>query len=119
MIKKGIVEHGNTDYVFMLENWVPANNEEAIKIRPQLKNWAAESISQTPFYFCSQFNTTTRKCMDYDNRPSVCKRYPYSGLKKLPIADLMLRVSIGCGYALAHPDYNKHIEEIEKAVSDE
>lgn len=30
----------------------------------------------TWFYTCKHFDKQTRKCMDYDNRPKMCRNYP-------------------------------------------
>ena len=31
----------------------------------------------SPKYSCKHWNRETRNCMDYENRPSMCRRFPY------------------------------------------
>lgn len=34
----------------------------------------------SPFFFrCSNFDPATRQCTDYDNRPGMCRGYPWYG----------------------------------------
>ena len=34
----------------------------------------------SPFFFrCSNFDAATRQCADYDNRPDMCRGYPWYG----------------------------------------
>lgn len=38
--------------------------------------FAAHTGSTTWFYGCKHYNKETRKCMDYENRPKMCRNYP-------------------------------------------
>ncbi len=36
------------------------------------------------YYSCKNFDTETRQCLIYDNRPTVCRRYPWLTGKPIP-----------------------------------
>lgn len=61
----------------------PMPMKEAMQKAPWLKGRlltdASGRITQPFFYRCSNFDTETRKCTDYDNRPSMCRDFPWYG----------------------------------------
>lgn len=77
--KKKLIElHKQTkgkdnDLKFITENWSEIPRDKAMKINPHLE-YVDDGIH---FYLCSKFNKDTKKCIDYNNRPGICKRYPW------------------------------------------
>jgi len=43
------------------------------KPNPQMSDNAFKGLV---FYKCDLFDPTTRKCLDYENRPQICREYP-------------------------------------------
>lgn len=97
------VKKGNADCLFIQKNWIPLSIEEAKKLRPVLAEHTDETLGNYPIFTCKQFNGTTRKCMDYKNRPRVCSGYPYyngNDKKRLRIKNLIKKTNPDCGYVL-------------------
>ncbi len=47
-----------------------------------------------PFFFrCRKFDSQTRECTDYENRPAVCRGFPWGGGPPRPDAALPLQCS--------------------------
>lgn len=42
----------------------------------KLKDMLIVLQENPPHYTCIHFNTETRLCMDYENRPDMCRNYP-------------------------------------------
>jgi len=60
------------DKNFILEHWTPAE-------KPIAKRNALMSDKQFNGYYwytCDLFDTKTRKCKDWENRPAICRNYP-------------------------------------------
>lgn len=59
---------------FILDNWTPIYCFVDIwRIRPDMR------ILADHYYTCKQFNKFNHNCMVYNNRPPVCKDYPFYG----------------------------------------
>lgn len=48
-------------------------------------NFAGEAVG---FYRCRHFDPATRRCLSYDDRPEVCRQYPWLGGAPRPNAAL-------------------------------
>ena len=67
---------------------------EALRRRPSLAidpSWNRGVF----FYECRHYDSALRQCRDYENRPSICRGFPWYG--KEPIADT-LEALPDCGY---------------------
>ena len=47
------------------------------------------------FYECRHYNIETRQCLDYENRPSICRGFPWYG--KEPVVSTLDELP-DCGY---------------------
>lgn len=54
--------------------------------------------------FCRQFDSHTRKCLDYNRRPESCREYPF-----LVETDSVL-IKSGCSLTKGGPEYKKLVE---------
>jgi Fe-S-cluster containining protein len=70
---------GISDIVFIYNFWKPISLREALSINPHLHTWV--SIGEYPessyFYKCLMFDPDTNLCKVNDNKPDVCKNYPW------------------------------------------
>jgi len=47
---------------------------------PQLIKSRLEAGTTIPYYYsCNNWNPETKQCMDYENRPSLCRGFPWFG----------------------------------------
>ena len=70
----------NKDAIYISKNWNEITIEEAKKINPYFfKKYEKESIKihEKHFFVCNSFNSETNKCGDYENRPHVCRGFPF------------------------------------------
>jgi Fe-S-cluster containining protein len=99
-------EKKNPDYFFVKENMVVISTEEALKIRPELKVNSDKALANTTYLTCKQYNHTLKICMDYLNRPKMCRDFPFYG-EEMDIIAMKKKVNEECGYLIHHPDYKK------------
>lgn len=68
------------------------STREAFAKAPWLRGRALrdrfEGFAQPFFFRCSNFDPETKRCTDYDNRPSMCRGYPWYGAPPRPDASL-------------------------------
>lgn len=90
----------DSDRAFLLDNWHPMTPEEAAAVSPYDNHpmWVAfwtESVKTNALLKCNAFDYATRQCTAYENRPAVCKGFPWYGdkAKKEPLWRLFR-----CGY---------------------
>jgi Fe-S-cluster containining protein len=80
-----------SDHQFAAEHWHPLTREEAME-----RNvfYASRLPADAHLYWCDRLGTGGR-CMAYDDRPLVCRGYPWYGgeVKRVPLPDPK------CGYA--------------------
>ena len=67
---------------FLLRNWHPMSPEEAAAVEPYRSNpmWRAfwiESQQNNAILRCDAFDYETRQCTKYDERPDVCRGFPW------------------------------------------
>lgn len=65
---------------------------EALRRRPAI---ALGATSGQFFYACRHYDRETRRCLDYDNRPSICRGFPWYGKEPTAAA---LEYLPECGY---------------------
>lgn len=64
------------EWFFIYLHWQPITEKEAFKINPHLKTW---SDTEGHYYTCKCFDSEHNKCTVHDNKPAVCRDYPYYG----------------------------------------
>ncbi len=99
-------EKKNPDYFFVKDNMTVVPTEEALKIRPELRVNSDEALASSTYLTCKQYDGKLKQCMDYPNRPKMCRNFPFYG-KDLDIKAMEGKVNEQCGYLLHHPDYEK------------
>lgn len=123
-IEKHLKKSGDPDSSFIEKNFTIISDEEAMVIRPSVKvgikarNHELENGDGLfdamghglMFLKCKQYNDKLKKCMDYKNRPKVCREFPFYG-DELDITATDKKVSKSCGYLIHHPDYKKLVNK--------
>jgi len=79
---------------WVLEDLTRISRAEALRRRPALAMNPLANSGQF-FYECRQYDVETRKCRDYENRPSICSGFPWYGLG--PVAETIVDLP-DCGY---------------------
>jgi hypothetical protein len=77
-MSKAVSLPAETEYThrFVLRHWHPISREEAGKRNPRF----LLDVRLLYFYECDQFDGQTNRCRAYDERPEVCRGFPwYSG----------------------------------------
>jgi Fe-S-cluster containining protein len=62
----------------------PMSPREAYRLAPWLRGKkhrdGSTGVLSDPFFFrCIHFDRETRRCTDYENRPAMCRNYPWYG----------------------------------------
>lgn len=80
---------GGANRDFMLNHLRPISRREGLRRAPYLTDGVtvmgrpgepgSEVIAYSFFYECEFFDTDTRRCTNYDNRPPMCRMYPWYG----------------------------------------
>lgn len=65
------------DADFIQRNWVPVSKKKAFILNPYLEKKIENG--KRYFYTCKLFNKYTGQCSDYENRPQICKGFPWYG----------------------------------------
>lgn len=65
---------GNEDVEFILANWTELTEEEALKRDPLISPKEGEH-----YFSCNRFDPTTNLCTAHDERPPVCRGFPFYG----------------------------------------
>ncbi len=73
---------------FIKKHWHPIKRAEVIRRWPEF----ADVVEQGHFYECDAFDPVTRLCTAHQNRPPVCKNYPWYG-QEPTVRGLPLRCS--------------------------
>jgi Fe-S-cluster containining protein len=71
------VNQGVEDGLDILMMIVPLTLEEAANRRARFGVDQAIVDDGGPYYRCIHWDETTRLCTNYDNRPAMCRYYPY------------------------------------------
>lgn len=79
--KQELRERKFRDYEFLMKNWKRISKSVANSINPSLVKLELVSEKKSFYYSCEKFNSTTRTCEAHEERPSVCRGFPwYNGL---------------------------------------
>ena len=96
------LEEMSEDWRHILTHFHRITREEAVRINPHLKGWRNKGCS---FYTCDWFDAESRLCTHHDERPPVCRKYPFYGGALSPDK----WYTPDCGYA---EDIGKTQEEV-------
>lgn len=73
----------------------PMGDKEGYAKMPHLRNRAMADQFGVParvfFFSCRHLDQETRRCNDYENRPAVCRGFPWQGQAPRPDAGLPLQ----------------------------
>lgn len=82
-----MAEKGNPDAKFSVENFTEISREEAFRKNPYFETWTykimddngfiAGGIDRAHFFTCRRFDSASRICIAYDERPDICKGFPF------------------------------------------
>ena len=90
-----------TDYLmdpddrrWILEDLTPISRREARELAPYHFGHttpmvdAAGELAFMSFYRCRHYDPESRRCTDYENRPGICRRFPWADGVPNPTANL-------------------------------
>lgn len=66
---------------WVLEELIPISSEEGFARSPHLRGQtllADGHVAEAHFYDCRNFDHIALKCMDYENRPNPCRKFPWA-----------------------------------------
>jgi Fe-S-cluster containining protein len=109
---EGIRNSNYSHKEFILQHWEPISLEDAIFVNPSLKEFK-ELLDGEFFYKCDLLGEDNL-CGDYDNRPGICKGYPWYGQDPY---DLVIWYSNECGFKEDLERYERIGGYIQKAQS--
>lgn len=66
------------DGLDLLAMLVPLTHEEAVERRARFGADQVLVDPDTTYFRCVHWDETTRLCTNYENRPGMCRAYPYS-----------------------------------------
>lgn len=75
----------DTEARFFREHLTPYRRRDGRTMTPWNSGWSEFVIDGHPqliaahYYKCDNYEPETRRCMDYDNRPDVCRGFPWYG----------------------------------------
>ncbi len=75
LTKKQVRERNTPSGPFILANWRRISRAEALKRRPPPDG--LDYPTGQRFYECAAFDPATRLCTAHDDRPPVCRRFPW------------------------------------------
>lgn len=93
------------DWSHVLGHFRPISRGEALRINPYLEQNSPPHAGNT-FYTCDWYNQETKLCKHYNDRPPICRDYPFYG-KQLTIDEKWYTPD--CGYI---EDVGKTAEEV-------
>ena len=74
------------DYDFIMDHLTQITRKQALELNPWLKSARLyqldinnELTMTSTYYVCDFFDTETRLCMNHENRPPLCRAYPWAG----------------------------------------
>jgi Fe-S-cluster containining protein len=86
-----------------LEDLTPINRREGLRRSPYLTDGGVTILGDertgeavmvwSRFYECRHYDRENKRCMDYENRPPVCRDYPWYGQAPDPLKSLPLECS--------------------------
>jgi Fe-S-cluster containining protein len=71
------------ELVFYRERLTPYRRADGRRMTPWNSGWSEFVIDgqvqlvATHYYKCANYDHETRRCLDYDNRPDVCRGFPW------------------------------------------
>lgn len=77
------------DRLFILNDLTPLSTKEGLRLAPYLKGRVLSStanggaVMAPKFYSCRHYDSATRLCTNYENRPPVCREHPRYGLDRV------------------------------------
>jgi Fe-S-cluster containining protein len=74
----------NLDAIFILKNWERISYKDALKINSRIKIFK-KNYKKSYFYICNKYDKINKKCTIHDNKPRICKDYPFYGKNKIPL----------------------------------
>jgi Fe-S-cluster containining protein len=83
------------ELAFYRQHLTPIRRADGRRMVPWNSGWSEVVVQgkamlmAAHYYKCDRYDTETRRCTDYENRPVVCREYPWYGeppdpLKSLP-----------------------------------
>lgn len=73
-----------TDGAWMVEHLTPIRRRDGMAMAPwsdgydeRLDDDGTPYLVAGSYYRCDNYDETTRRCLDYNNRPSICRQYPW------------------------------------------
>jgi Fe-S-cluster containining protein len=72
-----------TELAFYREHLTPMRRADGRRMTPWNSGWSEFVIDghvqlvATHYYKCDNYDEDTRRCTDYDNRPDVCRGFPW------------------------------------------
>lgn len=82
---------------WVLEDLTPISRREGLRRTPYVKDgltiYGNENTGETfwfwsHFYDCKHYDAATKRCMNYDNRPPMCRDFPWYGVAPDPLKSL-------------------------------
>jgi Fe-S-cluster containining protein len=67
------------DVPFVLAHWTEISLDRAREISPFLNLWDLTSDPARHFYTCDAWDSTTKLCTMHEDRPPVCRGFPWYG----------------------------------------
>lgn len=93
-----MVNEADNDWIFVDQHWHPMTEVEAFAVNPMHEYWSImhpEYNGHLYYFTCDMYDPATHKCTAHDERPRICRDYPYSRFGNL---DETLWYSPTCGY---------------------
>ena len=91
--------HPNSDFGFVRDHWREITADTAYVVNPLLKFQADAGYFENRnlhYFVCDVYDTERKRCGDHENRPSVCRTYPFDSHPQEPYDSLPYATT--CGY---------------------
>lgn len=93
IIVEKLSKNNHPDAVFVLQHWKRVLYKEGIE---KVKWLTSFLLDEMVFFECDLYDKKRYLCKVYEERPDVCKRYPWYG----DLPSLLIVLPPGCGYAI-------------------